>query len=174
MAQSHESDDDSEHSAGLEVIAHRSHSSFKSKDSPAPCGVDELRLRLLSLTPQAAKVVAEMSILNPEVLRVTPAYKAFQRCAEAFQQNERKLHHKSRKSDEITRFWSHSWHGSTWQKVLTLLVLYNGLPSILLGTVAAFAMMWLFAFGFLPGVEEIEAHVGAVGPQLERPTLVLV
>ena len=151
MAQSHESDDNSEHSGSSEVIAHRSHSSLKSKDSPAPYGVDQLQLQLSSLTPQTANLVAKMSVLNPEVLRVTPAYKAFQRCAEAFQQNERELHHKSQRSEEITRFWSHSWHGSVWQKVLTLLTLYNGLASILLGTVAAFAMMWLFAFGFLPG-----------------------
>ena len=142
MAQSHESDDNSEHNASSEVT-----------------DVDELRLRLSSLTPQTANLVAKMSILNPEVLRVTPAYKAFQRCAEAFQQNERELHHKSQKTDEITRFWSHSWHGSTWQKVLTLLVLYNGLTSILLGTVAAFAMMWLFAFGFLPGFRRFTADV---------------
>ena len=125
----------------------------ESSDRPSvdALDVEELQLQLSSLTPQTANLVAKMSILNPEVLRVTPAYKAFHRCAEAFQQNERELHHKSRKSNEITRFWSHSWHGSSWQKVLTLLVLYNGLASVLFGTVAAFAMMWLFAFGFLPG-----------------------
>ena len=154
MEESDERDDNSEHSASSE-----SHSSFQSEDSSASCGVDELPPGLSPLTPKAAKLVAEMSILNPEVLRVTPAYKAFHRCAEAFRQHERELHHKSRKTDEITRFWSHSWHGSTWQKVLTLLVLYNGLPSILLGTVAAFAMMWLFAFGFLPGFGRFQSDL---------------
>ena len=114
--------------------------------------VDDEVQRLASLTPEIAKLVADMSILNPEVLRVTPAYKVFQTCAEAFhRKNERELHHKSRRSEEITTFWSHSWHGGCWQKVLTLMVFYNSLASILLGTVAAFTMMWLFALGYLPG-----------------------
>ena len=116
---------------------------------------NELHQRL-SLTPQVAALVADMSILNPEVLRVTPAYKAFQTCAEAFRpNNHRELHRRSRRTEEITRFWSHSWHGSRWQKVLTLLTLYNGLPSILLGTFAAFVMMRLFALGFLPGFRRL-------------------
>ena len=112
---------------------------------------DELQASLTHLTPKVAKRVAQMSILNPEVLRVTPAYRAFQKCGGAFRNEGTNFHQKSRRSEEITRFWSHSWHGSDWQKILTLLVLYNGLASILLGTLAAFAMMWLFALGFLPG-----------------------
>ena len=113
---------------------------------------DDPLLKELALIPEVAKLVADMSILNPEVLRVTPVYKAFQRCSEAFRPHHRKrLYHKSRRSEEVTRFWSHSWHGSHWQKVLTLLVLYNGLASILLGTFAAFVMMCLFGFEFLPG-----------------------
>ena len=115
----------------------------------------ENELHQLSLTPQVATLVANMSILNPEVLRVTPAYKAFETCAGAFHDNHREFHHKSRRSEEITRFWSHSWHGSRWQKVLTLLTLYNALPSILLGTVAAFAMMVLFALEILPGFSRL-------------------
>ena len=127
--------------------------SFESQDVPP---LDPLAEQL-ALIPQVAKLVADMSILNPEVLRVTPVYKTFQRCSEAFRPHHRKrLYHKSRRSEEVTRFWSHSWHGSHWQKVLTLLVLYNGLASILLGTVAAFVMMWLFALGFLPGYNRLE------------------
>ena len=86
---------------------------------------------------------------DQEVLRATPAHKAFEKCAQAFHPGVSQ-YHKSQQSDRIGRFWSHSWHGSRWMKVLTLLVQYNGLASILLGTCAAFVMMLLFGLGHLP------------------------
>ena len=48
----------------------------------------------LSRIPQLAAQVAEMSIIRLDVLRVTPAYKALQKCGEAFRHN-RDLHHES-------------------------------------------------------------------------------
>eukprot|EP00438_Fugacium_kawagutii_P017553 Skav228541 [mRNA] locus=scaffold1887:346595:348247:+ [translate_table: standard] len=104
----------------------------------------------IEVVPQVARLVAQMRITNPEVLRVTRAHQAFENCATAFRA-ERSLHHKSWKSERISRFWSHSWHGSAWAKVATLLVLYNGLASVLLGTCAALVMMCLFSFRLLPG-----------------------
>lgn len=111
----------------------------------------------LSRIPHLAAQVAEMSIIRPDVLRVTPAYKVLQKCGEAFRHN-RDLHHKSKQSEEISSFWSHSWHGNSWQKMLTLMVLYNGLPSILCGTGAAFIPMALFSLGFLPGFVRVEGE----------------
>ena len=72
------------------------------------------------------------------------------------------MHHKSRRSDKIDRFWSHSWHGAKWSKVLTLLVLYNGKASMLLGTLAAFVMSLLYAFGYLPELVDRMHHVRSV------------
>lgn len=111
----------------------------------------------LSRTPHLAAQVAEMSIVRPDVLRVTPAYKALRKCGEAFRHN-RDLHHESKQSEEISSFWSHSWHGNSWQKMLTLMVLYNGLPSILCGTCAALIPMALFSLGFLPGLVRVEGE----------------
>eukprot|EP00438_Fugacium_kawagutii_P005387 Skav219703 [mRNA] locus=scaffold5486:37341:39002:+ [translate_table: standard] len=105
----------------------------------------------IEVVPQVARLVAQMRITNPEVLRVTRAHQAFENCASAFRAEERSLHHKSWKSERISRFWSHSWHGNAWAKVATLLVLYNGLASVLLGTCAALVMMCLFSFRLLPG-----------------------
>ena len=70
--------------------------------------------------------------------------------------------HKSWQSDRIDRFWSHSWHGTKWSKVLTLLVLYNGKASMWLGTLAAFVMSLLYAFGFLPSLERERPYVRSV------------
>ena len=115
------------------------------------------------MTPQIAELVGRMLIMDDEVLRVTPAHKALQKCAEALRTRKtRDFYHLSRKSQKISRFWSHSWHGARWQKVLTLLVLYNGLASILLGTFAALVMMLLFALGFLPGLPDVGGMLRSV------------
>ena len=98
-----------------------------------------------------ADYVAKMQIASPEVLRVTPAHMALCRFGKAFRDTEEKLFHKSKRSQEIERFWSHSWHGNSWAKVLTLFVLYNGLPAAVLGTLAAAVMMVLFSLEVLPG-----------------------
>ena len=52
---------------------------------------------------------------------------------------------------QISSFWSHSWHGGHWQKILTLLMLYNGPASVLVGSLVAFLMTLLFSLGLLPG-----------------------
>eukprot|EP00438_Fugacium_kawagutii_P035007 Skav208023 [mRNA] locus=scaffold2714:347645:349180:- [translate_table: standard] len=103
------------------------------------------------MAPRVAQRVGKLAITKPDVLRVTRACQAFQNCAEAFRSEDKDFYHKSRKSANISMFWSHSWHGSSWAKVLTLLELYNGWPSILLGTSAATVAMGLFGLGLLPG-----------------------
>ena len=101
-----------------------------------------------------------------EVLRVTPAYKACEKCAQVFRVgSSSSQYHKSQQSDRIGRFWSYSWHGSRWMKVLTLLVQYNGLASILLGTFAAFVMLLLFSLGHLP-IYERPSYNGEEGASL--------
>ena len=101
-----------------------------------------------------------------EVLRVTPAYKACEKCAQVFRAgSSSSQYHKSQQSDRIGRFWSYSWHGSRWMKVLTLLVQYNGLASILLGTFAAFVMLLLFSLGHLP-IYERPSYNGEEGASL--------
>ncbi|CAJ1367214.1 unnamed protein product [Effrenium voratum] len=50
----------------------------------------------------------------------------------------------------IEEFWSHSWHGEAWKKYLTLLVLKNGVPAVLLGTCCALLGLGLFLLGVLP------------------------
>eukprot|EP00927_Polykrikos_kofoidii_P083101 TRINITY_DN8429_c0_g1_i6.p1 TRINITY_DN8429_c0_g1~~TRINITY_DN8429_c0_g1_i6.p1 ORF type:complete len:533 (-),score=53.31 TRINITY_DN8429_c0_g1_i6:64-1662(-) len=56
----------------------------------------------------------------------------------------------------IDDFLSHSWHDPGWLKVVVLLLEYNGLPAVIVGTTAAFVASGLFAAGVLPGMEVIE------------------
>lgn len=68
---------------------------------------------------------------------------------------ERQLHHNSRTSERIERFWSHSWHGGAMNKILTLLVLYNSQIAVCLGSAASLLMTFLFSMGFLPGLSRV-------------------
>ena len=99
-----------------------------------------------------AEKVAEMEILTPEVLRATPAHRAFQGFARALRKNAQgKFYQRSFLTKRISSFWSHSWHGDHWKKILTLLMIYNGFASVVIGCLVACCMMILFSFGLLPG-----------------------
>ena len=101
---------------------------------------------------EVASQIARMEITRPEVLRVTRAHQAFQRFARALRPgNKEDFHHKSFVSKHISSFWSHSWHGNHWMKILTLFFLHNGRASVLVGCFLALAMMVLFSLGMLPG-----------------------
>jgi len=106
------------------------------------------------IIPKVAKSIAEMEVTNPEILRATRAFAAFQNFAAALRAGcDRDFFHKSRKSHKISTFWSHSWHGGQWKKILTLLTLYNGFAALLGGFFVAILMMILFDFGLLPDWE---------------------
>ena len=84
-------------------------------------------LLMEEIIPEVAKSIAEMEVTNPEILRVTRAFAAFQNFAAALRGGcDGDLYYKSRKSHKISTFWSHSWHGGQWKKILTLLTFYNG------------------------------------------------
>ena len=55
---------------------------------------------------------------------------------------------KSSPTLKISEFWSHSWHGPVWSKVLMLLVMNNGLASLCMGTLGGALLVFAFwAFG---------------------------
>ena len=111
-------------------------------------------LLIEEIIPEVAKSIAEMEVTNPEILRVTRAFAAFQNFAAALRGGcDGDLYHKSRKSHKIYTFWSHSWHGGQWKKILTLLTFYNSFAALLGGFFVAILMMSLFGFDLLPGLE---------------------
>ena len=108
-----------------------------------------------------AAYVARMDILTPEVLRVTHAHKAFQDCARALRKtNADDLYAESFISQKVACFWSHSWHGTSWMKMLSLMMRYNGLPSVLVGSCTALVMAGLFSCGLLPGIRRADWLIG--------------
>ena len=114
----------------------------------------ELEIQIQEIIPQVARNIAQMDVTNPEVLRVTRAFSAFQHFAEALRVGcDGDFYHKSFKSHKISTFWSHSWHGGYWKKILTLLALYNGPAALFCGFLTAIVMAILFWFGILPGID---------------------
>ena len=115
---------------------------------------DGIDLQIKKLTKYMAQSIAHMEVLSPEVLRVTSAYQAFQQCGAALRPRQRGLlYQKSRKSHKISTFWSHSWRGGHWKKLLTLVIFYNGTAAVSLGFLAGLVMMLLCSFELLPGFE---------------------
>eukprot|EP00438_Fugacium_kawagutii_P021197 Skav201594 [mRNA] locus=scaffold152:638227:639696:+ [translate_table: standard] len=96
-----------------------------------------------------------MEVTHPDVLRVTAAFRAFQRCAAALrEEHDGDLFHHSRKSEKIPTFWSHSWHGGQWKKIITLILFYNGRAAMFFSFLAAFLVMPILYFlKVLPGFD---------------------
>ena len=86
------------------------------------------------------------------MLRVTPAYRAFERFAEVLRpRGYGDFYEKSFVSKKISSFWSHSWHGNYRIKIITLLLIHNGRASVVIGSFTAIAMMLLSSLELLPG-----------------------
>ncbi|CAK9076877.1 unnamed protein product [Durusdinium trenchii] len=110
------------------------------------------RLREAKQTKVAEKV-ARMDICMAEVLRATRAHQAFQNTAEALRPDfGGNFYSKSFMTEEIACFWSHSWHGGHWMKVMTLLIHYNGQAAVLFGSLFALVATVCFSLGLLPGM----------------------
>ena len=85
---------------------------------------------------------------------MTPVSRALERFAVALRfESDEDYYHKSHKSTKISTFWSHSWHGGPWKKVLTLVTIYNGTAAVSLAFLTGVLMMVLFSFRTLPGTD---------------------
>ena len=116
-------------------------------------GLDQNKdLQLSQIGQVVAESISKMDVTNPEVLRATPAFHAFQNFAVALRVGcDGDFYGKSRKTARISAFWSHSWHGGHWKKIITLLFFYNGTIAVLVGFFIAAAMgLIFFSFDILP------------------------
>ena len=80
-----------------------------------------------------------LEVTRPEGIRVTQARHALWCFGRALREghNGRDRYQQSEVRRHIAQFWSHSWRGNnTMSKILLLLVVYNGLPAILVGSAA--------------------------------------
>ena len=122
----------------------------------------DLRLSIQRVTKGAANAMSTMQVKNPALLRATRSCSALQCCGRALHHSfSGDLHHRSFQTDSFDCFWSHSWHGSSWQKILLLIVVYNGRAALIAGNVAAVLGMSLFYLELLPSYSRHYQLVGA-------------
>ncbi|CAJ1357859.1 unnamed protein product, partial [Effrenium voratum] len=88
--------------------------------------------------PQVLALMVSRDVTQPEVLRCTYAGRALSWGGQALRGKveAQKAHRLSWPCERIAQFWSHSWHGSLWAKVLTLLLVQNGTAAVCCGTLA--------------------------------------
>ncbi|CAE7195531.1 unnamed protein product [Symbiodinium sp. KB8] len=117
-------------------------------------GAPDTDLHMEAMMPSLVESVAKMDVVNPEVLRVTPAFRALEHFAAALRVGSAgNFFHKSHQSRRISTFWSHSWHGGYWKKIFAIIALYNGTAAVLLSLLTGACMMLLFSLGTLPGID---------------------
>ncbi len=124
----------------------------------------EIQLELDRIMLRVAKDLANMEVVNPEVVRVTPVFQVFQQGAVALRESEVDFYFKSQSAVKISTFWSHSWHGSRWNKIITLITIYNGPAAAVSGMVSAVVAMILYCFEVLPGLDRGREVAGIVFP----------
>jgi hypothetical protein len=133
---------------------------------------DEPQIELQD-TQKIVQCVAEMNITSPEVSRVTWAFRVFQQCAFALRAGcdvcDVDFYFKSERvegSEKISTFWSHSWHGGHWKKIITLIIAHHHIQSVFQLSLAFFRMLFallvmlliLFCLNTLP-----DLHLGKTG-----------
>eukprot|EP00438_Fugacium_kawagutii_P017392 Skav217994 [mRNA] locus=scaffold3329:277276:277860:- [translate_table: standard] len=95
--------------------------------------------------------MSRLSVRDPELVRVTWPSIALSGFGQALQHHfQGDLFKCSFPTKRIQCFWSHSWHANAWQKILLLMVIYNGRAALVLGSIAALLVQPLVFMSFLP------------------------
>ena len=68
------------------LVSGISSSSDSGDSAESQTDIDQTELQRQVLHSKVAEKLSKMDVINPEVLRVTPAYRAFERCAQALQE----------------------------------------------------------------------------------------
>eukprot|EP00439_Symbiodinium_sp_Y106_P024145 s339_g2.t4 len=108
--------------------------------------------RSKKLEDMVLEVLSKMMPTRPEIIRAVRAGRATFCCGRALRSSRGRTagFHASFQTGKIDEFWSHSWHGSRWSKIVTLTYLHNGLIAPLIATVCATIAASLFVAGVLP------------------------
>ncbi|CAJ1342376.1 unnamed protein product, partial [Effrenium voratum] len=96
--------------------------------------------------------LCSMTATRPEIVRSIPACCALQMLGRIFwiRGVDERWYEMSSAANRIQEFWSHSWQLHPWRKILTLLVLKNGLPAAVFGFFGAVVGCLLCIFRVLP------------------------
>ncbi|CAE7400230.1 unnamed protein product, partial [Symbiodinium sp. CCMP2456] len=137
------------------------HGSIPSPGHSVDSGASDTDLHIEAVIPTLVERIAKMEVVNPEVLRVTPVFRALEHFAVALRVGSAgNLYHKSHQSQRISTFWSHSWHAGHWKKIFAVITLYNGTAAVLLSLLTGACMMLLYGLGTLPGFDRGWWHDG--------------
>ena len=97
-------------------------------------------------------IIARMQPTSPEILRATPACETLRCLARPLRVRQGEFYGHSQISTKIAEFWSHSWHGSTWQKIAFVYFVNNGPAAAALGSGSAVLAGLLYCYGVLPSI----------------------
>ena len=127
----------------------------EAQDGSAENGIDGEQNLLSDEVSQIAQLVSDMEALSPKYIRSIAVHHAMRRCGKALRTppgrgTSENFYEYSVVTDSFDEFWSHSWQGRASHKILTLLLLKNGIPAALLGTIAAMIGFWLSYFKIIP------------------------
>ena len=119
--------------------------------------------------------VARMQLSRPEMLRVTSARHVLGRCGQGLRGDPARsdLYGLSRQVNDIHEFCSHSWHGRAWEKVVLLLLVFNGLPALLMGTLAVVLTLALLEAHSICSGEAWYCNHAAISTSLGLPVTAL-
>ncbi|CAE6971644.1 ebh [Symbiodinium sp. CCMP2592] len=98
-------------------------------------------------------VLSRMKPVRPDIVRAVRAGRVTFCCGRALRSSRRRRpggFQTSFQTGKIDEFWSHSWHGSRWSKIVTVTYLNNGLIAPLIASVCAMISASLFVAGVLP------------------------
>ena len=85
-----------------------------------------------------ADLVSRMEPVRPEVVRATCVFQTLRCLASPFRsKGNRHDYYSLSQPAHRMQFWSHSWHGSRWSKILTLYVVQNATAASALSTALA-------------------------------------
>jgi len=112
----------------------------------------------LQLEEFLAERISELQPTSPDIVRATPAYQGLRRCGAALRGERQDSYHRSFETSRIASFWSHSWHGSKWRKVVTALWVYNSVPATYVSTIGAFLVSLLYGLKVLPGMSYWDSY----------------
>ena len=97
-------------------------------------------------------IVAMMQPTSPEILRGTPAFETLRCLARPLRSRDGDFFGRSQVTTSIGSFWSHSWHGSTWQKIAFLFFLNNGPAAAAVSSASAVLGGVLYCYRILPSI----------------------
>ena len=110
--------------------------------------------QIVNLTELLVSRISDFEAARPNILRAVPCCEVLRSLGGALR-GIRPRRNPSFTTATIMEFWSHSWHGGVWIKVLTMFMLKNGPMAVCFGWLGALLMAALFATGMLPSYERV-------------------